>query len=107
VVGSDFNDTIEGSSGKNQLSGLDGDDMIFGMAGGDQLKGGVGNDTLDGGAGSDRAIYDGDLAEYTLVRSAAKTVTITHATEGTDSLLDVEYFEFADQTINVWSLDIV
>jgi serralysin len=63
VFGSNFNDTLTGTSGANQLHGQDGNDVIKGGGGDDFLDGGSGNDilvsdilghsTLDGGAGDD------------------------------------------------------
>jgi Ca2+-binding RTX toxin-like protein len=63
VFGSNFNDTLTGTSGANQLHGQDGNDVIKGGGGNDLLDGGNGNDilvssiwdasTLDGGAGDD------------------------------------------------------
>jgi Ca2+-binding RTX toxin-like protein len=63
VFGSNFNDTLTGTSGANQLHGQDGNDVIKGGGGDDFLDGGTGNDilvsdifghsTLDGGAGDD------------------------------------------------------
>ena len=63
VFGSNFNDTLTGTSGANQLHGQDGNDVIKGGGGNDFLDGGNGNDilvsgiwdasTLDGGAGDD------------------------------------------------------
>src|SRR6478752_1713700 len=46
VFGSNFNDTLTGTSGANQLHGQDGNDVI---------KGGGGDDFLDGGNGNDIA----------------------------------------------------
>lgn len=74
---------------------------MLGAAGIDLLKGGLGNDTLDGGASSDYAIYDGNRAAYTLTKTSATTVT---GAEGSDSLIDVEYFRFADGDLSIWSL---
>ena len=63
VFGSNFNDTLTGTSGANQLHGQDGNDVIKGGGGNDFLDGGSGNDILvsgiwatsilDGGAGDD------------------------------------------------------
>ena len=52
------------------------------------------------------SLYDGDLADYTLTRTASNLVTIA-GPDGTDSLIDVEYFRFADQDVNIWSLAII
>ena len=51
LVGSRFDDSLTGNSGRNQLNGLEGDDMLFGFGGVDYLMGGAGNDTLNGGGG--------------------------------------------------------
>jgi Ca2+-binding RTX toxin-like protein len=106
LVGSNFADSLTGNNERNQLSGLAGDDILFGYGGIDYLKGGAGNDTLNGGGSSDYALYDGNLADYTLTRTASNAVTIS-GPDGTDSLIDVEYFSFADQDTNIWALAII
>ena len=66
VVGSSFDDLIEGNSpvpgstinANNVLIGLAGNDEIFGLGGDDTLYGGDGADLLDGGAGFDTARYE-------------------------------------------------
>jgi Ca2+-binding RTX toxin-like protein len=105
LVGTNFDDTLSGSAGRNNLSGLDGDDFIYGYAGIDVLKGGNGDDTIDGGAGSDYALYDGNRAEFTLTKTSGNEVIISGA-EGTDKLIDVEYFRFADGDVTIWELSI-
>ncbi|WP_417525594.1 CAP domain-containing protein [Marinovum sp.] len=102
LVGSRFDDELRGSSGRNQLNGLEGDDFIFGYGGVDYLKGGLGNDVIDGGGGSDYALFDGNAGDYTLARSGNE-VTVT-GTDGTDRLIDVEYFRFDDGDVDIWSL---
>jgi Ca2+-binding RTX toxin-like protein len=106
LVGTEFDDNLTGNNERNQLSGLDGDDFIFGYGGTDYMKGGAGDDTINGGAGSDFALYDGNLADYTLTRTSATDVVIAGA-DGTDSLSNVEYFQFDDTTANIWELAIV
>jgi Ca2+-binding RTX toxin-like protein len=62
IIGSDFDDILNGDSannilsgglGNDQLFGNAGKDTLFGDAGADLLVGGSGNDTLTGGAGAD------------------------------------------------------
>jgi Ca2+-binding RTX toxin-like protein len=62
IEGTDFNDTLYGSSNADEIHGRagadvifggGGDDLVFGEAGNDTLYGGQGNDTLDGGVGND------------------------------------------------------
>jgi Ca2+-binding RTX toxin-like protein len=78
VFGSNFNDTLTGTSGANQLHGGEGNDVIKGGGGNDYLDGGNGNDilqssvfgtsTLDGGSGDDT--FKGVGAADTLIGGA-------------------------------------
>ncbi len=105
LVGTAFDDRLTGNAGRNQLSGLDGDDFLFGFEGVDYLKGGGGDDTIDGGAGSDYALFNGNLADYTLTRTGSNTVMV-EGTDGTDQLTDVEYFRFDDGDTRIWDLEL-
>ena len=62
LVGSRFNDTLEGDIGDNKIEGLAGNDTIRGGDGNDILIGGAGADFLDGGNGIDTADYSGSTA---------------------------------------------
>ncbi|HOE16261.1 MAG TPA: calcium-binding protein [Syntrophorhabdaceae bacterium] len=53
-----YNDTIEGGSGKDELFGGTGNDRLYGNTGNDTLYGDTGNDFLNGGNDDDR-IYGG------------------------------------------------
>ncbi|MGQ0657523.1 MAG: beta strand repeat-containing protein [Chromatiales bacterium] len=62
IIGSDFddllngtanNDTIFGKAGNDVLNGLGGNDTLLGGIDNDTLNGGIGNDTLNGNAGND------------------------------------------------------
>jgi len=53
IVGNEWADSLNGTSGDDEIYGLEGDDYLNGGAGNDQLDGGAGNDTLDGGTGDD------------------------------------------------------
>ncbi|MEQ1951746.1 calcium-binding protein [Mesorhizobium sp. CN2-181] len=53
VIGTNFNDVLQGSADANELSGNDGNDLIRGFNGEDVLRGGAGDDMLDGGADAD------------------------------------------------------
>jgi Ca2+-binding RTX toxin-like protein len=103
LVGTQFDDRLAGGSGRNEISGLDGDDLIFGYSGRDHLRGGAGNDTIDGGADTDYAYFSGQSSAYTVTRSDSRAVTITGA-DGTDELINVEFFVFDDATLNLWTL---
>ncbi len=57
AYGSNYNDTIYGTSGVNILGGYAGNDFLQGYAGNDALNGGAGEDTIDGGLGTDTLSY--------------------------------------------------
>ena len=56
LIGSTFDDVLNGNSGNNVLSGGQGNDELHGGQGDDTLYGGIGNDTIYGGAGADNII---------------------------------------------------
>jgi hypothetical protein len=64
AIGSNFDDTITGSSDANELSGKSGTDTLDGGAGSDTLDGGTGADAMSGGADNDIYVVDnaGDQA---------------------------------------------
>jgi VCBS repeat-containing protein len=53
IVGSGFDDQVEGNDQPNIFWGEEGNDELFGLDDNDSLFGGAGADDLDGGAGSD------------------------------------------------------
>ena len=56
--------------------------------------------------GSDYALFSGNAADYTLTRGTGSDnnrVTVVGA-DGTDTLIDVEYFRFDDGDLNIWGL---
>jgi VCBS repeat-containing protein len=57
VVGTNFNDTLNGSSLADILMGGGGNDAINGNAGDDTLIGGLGKDALTGGLGADSFVF--------------------------------------------------
>ncbi|HEX8383334.1 MAG TPA: calcium-binding protein [Sphingomonas sp.] len=59
VIGSRFNDSIDGGVGAERLIGAGGNDILRGNGGNDLLEGEDGNDDLMGGAGDD-ALYGGE-----------------------------------------------
>ncbi|MBM79804.1 MAG: hypothetical protein CMJ78_04335, partial [Planctomycetaceae bacterium] len=54
VLGTAFDDTIDGGDGDDSLRGLQGNDVINGGIGNDKLSGNAGNDVMDGGDGNDK-----------------------------------------------------
>ncbi|MET0741999.1 MAG: cadherin domain-containing protein, partial [Microvirga sp.] len=70
----------------------------------DKLIGGGGNDFLDGGAGADFAVFSGLRAEYTISMNSNGSGTVSDNAsdrDGTDTLVDISYLKFADETISL------
>jgi len=97
AIGGSANDTITGNSSNNNLSGGAGDDRI---------EGNSGDDTIDGGAHTtgDVVVFNDAYANYTITE-AGGTYTVAHnggaGSDGTDTITNVEYLEFTDQTIDL------
>ena len=105
AVGGSANDTITGNSSNNTLSGGAGDDSI---------EGNGGDDTIDGGAHTtgDVAVFNDAYANYTITEVVAGTTyTVAHnggaGADGTDTLTNIEYLEFSDQTIDLSTWPVV
>lgn len=65
VVGSDGNETLNGTEGVDMIFGLSGRNIINGLGGNDLLCGGNGVDTINGGAGND--FIDGQHGDDVLI----------------------------------------
>jgi Ca2+-binding RTX toxin-like protein len=118
INGTSGNDTLNGTGDADVIRGLGGDDTINGGGGDDTLEGGDGVDTFTGGAGNDFingrfghndvAIFSGNRADYlyeNIVINGLNHVRITglgaFASEGADTLLNVELARFADVTVQL------
>lgn len=80
LIGSAFNDKLQGNGGANRLSGGAGNDQLYGEDGNDVLIGGAGADKLYGGTGSDTASYAD--AKAGVVASFAKPTSNTGDAKG-------------------------
>ena len=98
LIGTEFDDVLEGDENSNRIEGGRGDDTILGGGGNDILEGGRGADNIQGGEGIDRA-------EYTLSDSGV-AVNLTNASAGggdalgdTFSSIELIVGSFHDDTI--------
>jgi serralysin len=96
-------DNATGGSGNDTIIGNAIANVLKGGAGNDTITGGGGNDTIDGGAGTDTAVYSGNKANYAITYNAVtQTFTVVDqragSPDGTDTVTNVEYFQFADGT---------
>ena len=93
-----FSATIE------NIIGSEGDDQFTGNTANNQITGNGGDDTINGGDGNDTVIFSGRYADYTI--SGTSTITVVDGTsdrDGTDTLTNVEFLQFSDQTYNLSS----
>jgi Ca2+-binding RTX toxin-like protein len=100
---------------ENATGGI-GDDIIIGNEVANNLIGGLGNDFIYGGYGNDLIdCGDGtsDYCVYILTRSSysityssgAYNVTALSGNEGADTVANVDYFKFSDQTVAISNLN--
>ena len=101
----DGNNLTQSAGDADTLDGRDGADVLFGRGGDDRLIGGAGNDTVDGGAGSDTLVLTGNRAEYGFSGSLPGAITVTDlrggSPDGTDTVTNVEFVQFADRTMTL------
>ncbi len=101
LYGEEDSDSLWGGIGNDDLFGGNGGDLLHGDEGDDSLTGGTGNDVLFGGSGTDTAIYAGNLSDYEIsyINQSPTELLVSRENEGTDIIYEVEYLQFADQTI--------
>jgi hypothetical protein len=89
-------------NGADRILGSQLDDVLAGYNGDDVFDGKIGNDTIYGGAGNDLAYLRGLRSNWQIVKSDGKIVaTDLTGTFGTDTLYEVEQFQFDDQLVVV------
>ncbi|NQU71814.1 MAG: FecR domain-containing protein [Rhodospirillales bacterium] len=109
ITGTEGGETLTGGDGPTTIIALGGNDILIGAGGNDILIGGPGNDIIDGGAGSDVAVYSGNIADYSIGPGQTGFLVTDNrdvapsTSDGTDSLVNVETFAFADAIYDVAS----
>ncbi len=78
---------------------------IAGVDSNDTLHGTSGNDAFDGGIGNDTLVLTGNHADYTIAFDAGTMAYTVHdnragSPDGTDTVRNVENFQFADGTVS-------
>jgi Ca2+-binding RTX toxin-like protein len=103
VSGGAGNDTISTGSENDILVGGTGNDKLYAGSDNDILAGNEGNDYLDGGSGSaDIAVFSGNREQYMVTRNDDGSYTVQDLVvgrDGTDTVVNVEKFQFADGTV--------
>lgn len=78
----------------------------LGTASDDRFTSLAGNETIDGGRGTDSVSYGSARAGYKVTQTATGyRVVDTLGNGGTDTLIDIEQLQFADQTLNLGQLE--
>ncbi|MBO9502986.1 M10 family metallopeptidase C-terminal domain-containing protein, partial [Brevundimonas sp. A19_0] len=81
---------------ENAIGGS-GNDQMRGNSGNNSLRGNGGNDVIDGGLGEDTVVFSGNRSQYTITWNGQIGTVV--GPDGTDTITNVEYLQFADQTI--------
>ena len=87
--------------GSNIKSSTSGDDTLISSSN---------NDLFDGGTGTDTVILTGKFSDYSSTRTSTSLNLQdkrTGASNGSDTLIDIEYIQFSDQTVDESKVDIV
>ena len=113
-MGMGGNDVLRGTLEDDILNGGSGDDILVGRGGNDTLIGGEGqnsylpgdaNDMVLGGTGLDVVFFKGNRSDYTLgacnKASCSLTGAGTSASEGTNTLENVEILIFRDARVDL------
>ena len=84
---------------------------ISGTSGTDNLETTSSNDSIDGGEGIDTVSFSSNFSNYSFTRGT-DTLEIydqrtTGTTDGTDTLTNIEYIKFLDQTVEESKVDVV
>jgi serralysin len=102
ALGGSAGDTLIANDAGCSLYGAAGNDTLKGAAGNDTLTGGAGNDTITGGGGHDAATYIGTLSHYAITKTTAGyQIKDNSGVEGTDTVSNVQEFDFADLKIDL------
>jgi hypothetical protein len=83
-----------GGAGADTITGTRFADRLSGLGGDDRLTGGMGNDRLDGGDGLDIAVFAGAFRQSSI--STISGITTVAGSEGADTGVAVERYQFAD-----------
>ena len=89
---------------------LMGSNIKSSTAGNDSLTSSSDNELFDGGAGTDTVIFTGKFSNYSFTRTSTSIDLDdqrTSSNDGTDTLSNIEYIQFSDQTVEESKVDIV
>ncbi|KKW93655.1 calcium-binding protein [Sphingobium chungbukense] len=102
-------DELYGDSGDDWLDGGAGNDYMHGGGGNDTIIAGAGNDVIDGSADIDTLVFSGNRADYLFtLQTDGSFIAVDQragSPEGSKTIRNVEYFQFADMTTPATALN--
>ncbi len=93
-----------------QNHSLMGSNIKSSTSGNDSLISGSNNELFDGGEGSDTVIFNGKFSNYSFTRTSTSIELDdqrTSTNDGIDTLSNIEFIQFTDQTVEESKVDIV
>jgi Ca2+-binding RTX toxin-like protein len=105
IFGTDFSETLRGTSGNDNIFGRGGNDTLYGNGGNDRLDGGTGNDRLFGGSGND-ILIGGDGVNDLIGGSGYDVFTLSPRTAGafSDDLVWDLQFDVDHVDLTAWGV---
>ena len=89
---------------------LMGSNIKSSTSGNDSLTSSSNNELFDGGEGSDTVIFNGKFSNYSFTRTSTSLDIDdqrTSTNDGTDTLSNIEFIQFTDQTVEESKVDVV
>ena len=91
---------------RSEIQGTSANDTLIGTSNDDWITGGEGFDSIWGGtSGQDTAIYSGSIYDYQIKATDGGSYTVTDlrsgSPDGTDTIRDIELFEFSNGTVTL------
>lgn len=109
LFGGDGADELRGGTGDDLLDGGTGNDFLIGDAGADTLIGQGNDDSIDGAGDIDTVVYSGNAWDYSILLNTDGSFTISDeragSPDGTDTVRNVEFFQFANGTVAAGQLN--
>ena len=105
-----FKENNQGVSGYIANTGSSSNDELTGSSSNETFFASEGSDIINGEGGNDTSVYSGKFSDYSFTREV-NSLTIadqrTGTNDGTDTLSNIEYIQFKDQTVEEAKVDVV
>ncbi|KEQ54112.1 calcium-binding protein [Sphingobium chlorophenolicum] len=109
LYGGAGSDELYGGTGDDLLDGGDGNDYMHGGAGNDTILAGAGNDVIDGSGDIDTVVFSGNRMDYIFtLQTDGSFIAVDQragSPEGSKTIRNVEFFQFADMTTSSTALN--